>query len=74
MHLIRRFVSQQMQLLIRRSRKENLRPVRAGRSSTRSERTEPDVSAVSAMGMACVRGEESAMAACGLPSGADQLR
>ena len=45
------------------------RPAHPGKSSTRSERTVVD--AASDMGMACVRAEERAMAACGLLSGAE---
>ena len=49
----------------------SLRPVRTSHSSTRSERAEADAAAVSAIGMACVRVEERAMAACGLLAGAE---
>ncbi|MHB9139822.1 MAG: putative transposase [Victivallaceae bacterium] len=49
----------------------SLRPVRTRQSSTRSERAEADAAAVSAIGMACVRVEERAMAACGLLAGAE---
>lgn len=47
------------------------RPARSSRSSTRSERAEADAASASEMGMACVRVEERAMAACGLLSGAE---
>ena len=45
------------------------RPAHPGKSSTRSGRMVAD--AASDMGMACVRAEERAMAACGLLSGAE---
>ena len=47
------------------------RPWRSGQPSTRSERAEGDAAAAADMGMACVRVEERAMAACGLLSGAE---
>ncbi len=49
----------------------SMRPVRPCHSSTRSERAETDSASVSDMGMACVRVEERAMAACGLLFGAE---
>ncbi len=47
------------------------RPARSGQPSTRSERAEADAAVASDMGMACVRVEERALAACGLLSGAE---
>jgi len=47
------------------------RPRRSGGPSTRTERAEADAAAASDMGMACVRVEERALAACGLLAGAE---
>ena len=45
------------------------RPARSGRPSTRSERAAADAASASDLGMACVRVEARALAACGLLSG-----
>ena len=49
----------------------SVRPRRSGQPSTRTQRAETDAASASDMGMACVRVEERALAACGLLSGAE---
>ena len=50
---------------------QSARPAPSSGASTRSERAETDAASASDMGMACVRVEERALAACGLLSGAE---